>query len=104
MPIPVHSIEIELLLLVFLLGLASYRFARIIIQDEVFAPLREMIWRRFPTNTRVGFFFTCYSCVGFWTSLAFLAAFVLWPIPTLVISVVLAISAIVVIIDDFSKR
>lgn len=90
---------------ILILALASYRVSRIFIQDEIFSKARNAIWRRYPPESSLlGYYLTCYSCLGLWVSALFVALFIFIPVVTIAISVVFSISAIVVIIDDFLKR
>ena len=48
-------------------ALATYRLTRLVVEDEITAPLREKLWRHFdPGDTRIGYLFTCPWCVSFW--------------------------------------
>jgi Protein of unknown function (DUF1360). len=95
----------EILFITLILGLATHRVTGIIVEDEILRGLRETIWRHLPPETSlIGYFFTCTRCVSFWVGLAFFIAFVLLPLPTVVVAVLLSISAIVVIINDFRDR
>lgn len=101
----IDGLEIELFFLIALLSLAAYRTSLLIVEDELFRTIREAIWRRFPPQKSLfGYFFTCMSCTSVWTALIWLTAFLLFPLPTTVIAVIMSVSAIVVIIDSALKR
>jgi hypothetical protein len=76
------------------LGLAVYRICRLVIEDAVTEPLREAIWARFKPDGGIGYLITCYWCVGFWTSSLVVLAYIIVPIPTMVASLILALSSI----------
>lgn len=89
----------ELSLVVFLiLALAAYRITRAIIEDTVFDWLRVRVWKRFDESTPLGYLFTCYWCMGFWVSSLVVLAYIIVPIPTVVVSLVMALSAVTGII------
>lgn len=105
-PLPIlDTVEVELLFLIVLLGLAAYRTSLLIVEDEIFRPLREWIWKKFPPNKSLfGYLFTCMKCVSVWAALGWLIFFLIFPLETTVVAVVAAISAIVVIIDSALNR
>lgn len=54
--------------------LATYRITRLIVEDEITADLRELVWKRFsPEKTKVGYALTCPHCCSVWVA-AFVAA------------------------------
>jgi hypothetical protein len=80
------------------LALATYRLTRLIIEDKVMDWLRERIWSRFPPDKRLGYLITCYWCLGFWFASLVVLAYIIVPVPTMVFSVILAVSALVGIV------
>jgi Protein of unknown function (DUF1360) len=47
--------------------LATYRVTRLVVDDELTAPVREYIWKNHPPEeTRLGYFVTCPFCVSIW--------------------------------------
>ena len=95
----------EFNLLVFaILSLAAYRITHFIVADTLFEPVRDKIWKKFPPNTKIGYLFTCYWCMGFWISLFVVVLAYLLPEITFVVSLILAISAIIGIIATRVER
>ena len=86
--------KIELVNLI-ILALAVYRLSRLIIEDTVFIPIREFIWSKVPADRGVGYLITCYWCTGFWVSSLVVTCFIIVPIPTIAVGLVLALSTIV---------
>lgn len=100
-----NTLEVEIFFLIVLLGLASYRTSLLVVEDELFRPIREFIWKKFPPERSLfGYFFTCMKCTSVWAALIWLTLFLIFPLQATVIAVVLSISAIVVIIDSALKR
>jgi hypothetical protein len=77
------------------LALAAHRITRFFISDTIFEPVRSKIWSKFPPNTRIGYLFTCFWCLGFWVSALTVLSYFLLPYPTYVVSLVLSISSII---------
>lgn len=81
-----------------ILTLATYRLARLIIEDTVTERLRTAIWRKYPPSHGVGYLITCYWCTGFWVASLLVLLFIIVPVPTIAASLVLALSALAGII------
>ena len=86
------------------LTLATFRLARIITTDQISAPLRELIWKRFPPNTQLGYLLTCNWCTSIWTASLVTIGCILIPTIFFPVCVVLALSALTGIISDFLDR
>jgi hypothetical protein len=78
-----------------LLTLATYRLTRLITTDTIFEPVREKIWSKYPPSTQFGYLFTCNWCTGMWTAMMVTILFFFFPSVTLMVSLVLSISALV---------
>ena len=50
------------------LVLASARATRVIVFDEIAAPLRTWILTKYPLPSKPGKLISCYWCAGFWVS------------------------------------
>jgi hypothetical protein len=87
-----------------ILSLASFRLTRLITTDTVTEGIRNRIWSKFPPSTKFGYLITCNWCTGFWVSLFFVALWLALPQVTIVVSLVLAISALVGLISAWSER
>ena len=97
-----------------LLVLASFRLTRLVIKDQVFNPLRNRIFEKYPPfdpetgeqRTNAGYLISCPWCTGFWTSLLLTTCYTidLTRIPTLYVSAVLALSAITGWLSQFDDR
>ncbi len=78
-----------------ILALASYRLARLMVEDEITAPVRERIWKRYPPETtKVGYLFTCYWCSGIWSASALQLSRIIAPKTTRVVEAGLAAAAV----------
>jgi hypothetical protein len=90
---------IELIPLI-ILALAAWRITRFLIEDHLFEPLRDRIWSKFPPeSTKIGYFFSCPWCMGFWVSAVVVVLYTLVPVVALPVFTVFALSAIVGLID-----
>lgn len=84
-----------------ILSLAVFRISRLIIQDQIFERLRELIWKKFPPHTWLGYLITCYWCLGLWLALAFAICYTIVPVATAIVALPFALSAVAALI---SKR
>lgn len=86
------------LILLPLIGLAAFRLARALTRDSLTEPLRDVIWRYCPPEAsgfrgRVGYFFTCPWCTGFWSAISLVLFYVIVPLPALTLAIILALAA-----------
>jgi hypothetical protein len=51
-------------------GLATARLTRLIVADQITAPLRSAAWRVDPHMWHVGYLVSCPHCTGIWAALA----------------------------------
>lgn len=75
-----------------LLALAAFRVTRLVGWDDLTAGYRKALRRR---SSSAAAFVACPWCIGWWISLAWWGAWILWPHATLVCAAPWAISAIV---------
>lgn len=84
-----------------ILALASYRLTRLLVEDALLDGPRNRFWAKFPPeSSKVGYLLTCYWCTGFWISLFVVGLYLLLPGIAIWAFVVLAISALVGLIDQ----
>jgi hypothetical protein len=56
-------------------ALATYRLTRLLIEDEIAAPVRDWVWDRHdPADSKIGYLFTCPWCVSIWAGAAVVVA------------------------------
>jgi len=90
-----------------LLGVAAWRIFRLLAEDEILNRPRRWVLNLDPDwnegedpnddyRFEWGTFLTCPYCAGFWISLAWWGAWLIWPHATLLVAVPLAINAVVV--------
>jgi hypothetical protein len=80
---------------VIILALFTYRLTRLIVLDEVLAPVRDWIWdRKPPHSSQIGYFFTCPWCVSMWVALPIVCSYALFPSITILIGCIFTLSAI----------
>lgn len=96
-------LEITLLNFV-VLALGAFRLTHIITTDVIADPLRQWVWSKYDTSTKIGYMITCNWCTGFWVSLLTVAGASVLPQLTFVVSLVLAISALVGLLSAWADR
>jgi hypothetical protein len=86
------------------LALACYRLTRLVLEDEIVAPLRERIWRRYsPTSgNNIGYLITCPWCTSIWVGSLLVVMYKIAPEPAFYVSCAFALSAIAGLIDRAS--
>jgi hypothetical protein len=94
------TIETEPLLLFIIFSLATFRLARLITTDQIFAPLRNKIWERFPPSTQFGYLFTCVWCTSIYTASLLVVCYTILSTATLIFAVILALSTVAGWIGD----
>lgn len=92
--------ELDPFLLFIIFSLATFRLARLVTQDQIFAPLREVIWKRFPPSTQFGYLFTCVWCTSIYTASLLVACYTILSTATLIFALILALSAVAGLIGD----
>lgn len=88
-----------------LLALGTYRLTRLIVEDVILDRPRNAFWRKFPPErSALGYLLTCYWCVSLWVAAFMILLYVFFPVVTLIAAAVLAVSAVVGIIDHLMNR
>jgi hypothetical protein len=87
-----------------ILALGAYRLTHIITTDAIADNFRSWVWKRYDPNTKIGYLITCNWCAGFWVSLLFVIGASVLPQLTFVVSLVLAISALVGLLSVWAER
>lgn len=77
-----------------LTSLATYRLSRFVVEDELFAPVRNQVWKWFPPETtKTGYLLTCYWCTSIYAASALEISRMIAPRTTRSLETVLAASA-----------
>ena len=99
-----------------LLALAAYRIFRLIAEDTILdRPRRYLLrldknWQEDGDETgpdyreKWGLFITCPYCAGFWISVAWWVAWLLWPHATVLVAVPWAISAVLAFLAKTDEK
>lgn len=87
-----------------ILALGAYRMTHIITTDAIADGFRNWVWSKFPPMTKIGYLITCNWCTGFWVSLLFVVGASILPQFTFVVSLVLAISAVIGLLSALIER
>ncbi len=87
-----------------ILALGAYRMTHIITTDAIADGFRNWVWKRYDPTTKIGYLITCNWCTGCWVSLMFVVGASILPQLTFVVSLVLAISALVGLISVWAER
>lgn len=86
------------------LALGAYRLTHLITTDAIADGFRNWVWSKFPPMTKIGYLITCNWCTGFWVSLLFVIGASILPQFTFVVSLVLAISAVIGLLSAWIER
>jgi len=78
-----------------LLALGAFRVTLMITTDVVLQPLRDKIWSKWPPDTYFGYLFTCNWCAGTWVAGGFTILWFIAPDFLVMVSLFLAISAVI---------
>lgn len=87
-----------------ILALGAYRLTHLITTDAIADGFRNKIWSKFPPTTKIGYLITCNWCTGMWVSLFFVVGVSTLPQLTFVVSLVLAISAVIGLLSALIER
>ena len=87
-----------------ILILAAFRLTHLITTDAIADGFRTRVWKKFPPATKIGYLITCNWCTGFWVSIFLVIFYLILPLATLVVSLVLAISASIGLISAWIER
>ena len=87
-----------------ILALGAYRMTHIITTDAIADGFRNWVWSKFPPMSKIGYLITCNWCTGFWVSLLFVVGASILPQFTFVVSLVLAISAVIGLLSALIER
>lgn len=87
-----------------ILALAAYRITHLITTDAIADKFRDAVWSKFPPSTRIGYLISCNWCTGFWVSFGLVAGASILPQLTFVVSLIMAMSAVVGMISAWIER
>lgn len=87
-----------------ILAFAAFRMTHLITTDAIADGFRSWVWKKYPPTTKPGYLITCNWCTGFWVSGILVFFYLVLPVATLVVSLVLAISALIGIISAWIER
>jgi hypothetical protein len=87
-----------------ILALAAFRLTHLITTDAIADGFRTKVWKKFPPSTKIGYLITCNWCTGFWVSIFLVISYLVLPVATLVVSLILAISASIGLISAWIER
>jgi hypothetical protein len=96
-------LEISAVTLV-ILALAAYRLTHLVTTDAIADGFRTRVWKKFPPTTKIGYLITCNWCTGFWASIFVVIFWLTLPQAAFVVSLVLAISALVGLLSAWTER
>jgi hypothetical protein len=82
------------------LGLATYRVTKFILEDELASPVRNRIFKKFPPqSSKLGYLFTCSWCTSIWVGAGLVALDNASPLTGNAVKNILAASAITGLLD-----
>ena len=92
------------LLALAVLGLATFRLARLISTDTVSRRLRDEIWKRHSPAKGLGYLITCNWCLSIWIGIALTISCTMIPVWTLIAATPFALSAIAGLLTAYEDR
>ena len=87
-----------------ILALGAYRLTHLITTDAIADGFRNWVWSKYSPMTKIGYLITCNWCTGFWVSLLFVVGASVLPQITFVVSLLLAISAVIGLLSAWIER
>lgn len=87
-----------------ILALGAYRMTHLITTDAIADGFRNWVWAKFGLNSKIGYLITCNWCTGFWVSGLLVAGASILPQVTFVVSLILAISAVIGLVSAWIER
>ena len=87
-----------------ILALGAYRMTHIITTDAIADGFRNWVWSKYGPMTKIGYLITCNWCTGFWVSLLLVSGAGILPQFTFVVSLIMAISAVVGLLSAWIER
>lgn len=86
-------------------ALATFRITRFLLADELFSPLRDRIWAKWPPeSTKIGYLLTCPWCLSVWIALPLSVMMFFCGIIGMAIAAIFALSAIAGITQSLLDR
>ena len=79
---------------VIILSLFVYRVTRLIVIDEILAPVRDLIWEKTKPDSQIAYLFTCSWCVSLWVALPVVFSYAFFPSMTVLVGCIFTLSAI----------
>jgi hypothetical protein len=87
-----------------ILALAAFRLTRLLTTDAILEDVRNSFWNKYPPNTKLGYLWTCDWCMGFWVALIVFGLWLVVPQVTIVVSLILSISAVIGLLSAWTDR
>jgi hypothetical protein len=87
-----------------ILSLAAFRLTHLITTDAIADGFRAKVWSKYPPMTKIGYLITCNWCTGFWVALLVALSYLILPQLTIVVSLILAISAAIGLISAWIEN
>jgi hypothetical protein len=79
---------------VIILALFVYRVTRLITIDEIFEPVRALVWDKTKAGSHLAYLVTCSWCISLWVALPVVFSYAFFPSMTILIGCIFALSAI----------
>jgi len=87
-----------------ILAFGAYGGTHIITTSVIADGFRNKIWAKWPPTTKLGYLITCNWCTGFWVAGALVSGASILPQLTFVVSLVLALYALIGLISAWIER
>jgi hypothetical protein len=88
-----------------ILALATYRVTRFLTTDHLFNGPREKIFNRFnPSESKIGYLFTCEWCMSIWVGLGFVFWYTISEEITCFFAIAFALSAVASLLSAYENK
>lgn len=82
-------------------ALATHRLTRLVTTDAITEPIRKRIWNKYdPSETKVGYLFTCNWCTSIWVGFGVATARTVAPTAWRYVSYALAASSVTGLLEE----
>jgi hypothetical protein len=79
---------------IIILALFVYRVTRLITIDEIFVPVRALVWDKTKAGSHLAYLVTCPWCISLWVALPVVFSYAFFPSMTILIGCIFALSAL----------
>lgn len=83
---------------------ATVRLTKLLLEDYITAPMRDKVWSKYHTDTKIGYLFTCPWCMSIWSAASLALLSEVSPRTSKLVNTVLTASLITGYADRIESR